>query len=912
MTTAALLGRHQELQLIRLRATQAASGVGQVVVIDGEVGIGKTTLLRAAAVEAQARGLRVQVARGEELQRLVQSSTPGTPGQLLAAAAPHPNRAGEWSTSLHRPGPLALLLDDAQEAEAADLAALMSLAESVHRMPVLLMVAHRSLGADKDADRLLQALRRPATTWLPLSPLSEAGVREMVAERLGLAPGPAILRMVADAAGNPLFITEIIEAAIHEDLLDIGSGVAESRALSAPPSLDKTLLQHLDFLPRSVMRLLQLASVMAPTGITVKDLAVLSSRSENEIATLISRSSAVGIITDASPQLAFRHPVLARAYYRSLPVPLRTALHLQIALALGEKSAAAERVVHHLVLAPPAAHPRLLAWYKEHIPAVLHQSPALAVTLLRNTLACLGSNHPDHELLRVYLAQALLRSAAPQQAQEEARQALAGLNNPGHEGPLRWVLACAHQLACRPDLAVREAEAAMGSHSLSPEQSVRFKALASVAMLSIDLERAETLAQETIETAQGLRIRPPTDAWYVLATSRYARWRPAEALALADRALDGASTNEGDELLRLQILRAYCLLQQGDAAEAERAVETGRQAAQHHGSPEQPHCELALALILFATGRWSEAIDLAQRHLVTGEHHPDTWVTAALRSLAAIICVRRGAAGDATAHMAHITAQTHISPCYAFLTLWARCLIDMTAGEPERALHRFFAESRSSFTGPVMLLAPRLVFLVTSLGHARLAQELTADLEARAAAMLSPELLAIATHCRALLTNAPETLDAAGQLYEQISWPLFKASHHEDMAAALAYRGHAAQARTRLYEALAIYDSMGASWDAVRATSRLRELGVRCGYRGRRGRPSSGWQSLTDMELTVAELVAQGLSNPDVAARLRISRRTVQTHVSSILSKLALTSRVEIAALVVRQKQGKNDTAPRP
>ena len=66
-------------------------------------------------------------------------------------------------------------------------------------------------------------------------------------------------------------------------------------------------------------------------------------------------------------------------------------------------------------------------------------------------------------------------------------------------------------------------------------------------------------------------------------------------------------------------------------------------------------------------------------------------------------------------------------------------------------------------------------------------------------------------------------------------------------------------------------------------------------------RPKMGWASLTDTEQTVAALLAEGLSNPDIAARMFTSRRTVQYHVSNILAKLGLSSRVELAAVVARR-----------
>jgi DNA-binding CsgD family transcriptional regulator len=71
--------------------------------------------------------------------------------------------------------------------------------------------------------------------------------------------------------------------------------------------------------------------------------------------------------------------------------------------------------------------------------------------------------------------------------------------------------------------------------------------------------------------------------------------------------------------------------------------------------------------------------------------------------------------------------------------------------------------------------------------------------------------------------------------------------------------------------------------------------------RGQRGRPSSGWQSLTPAETRVVELVAEGLTNPEIAQRLYVSRDTVKSHVSSALMKLALRTRAELAATASRR-----------
>jgi DNA-binding NarL/FixJ family response regulator len=81
----------------------------------------------------------------------------------------------------------------------------------------------------------------------------------------------------------------------------------------------------------------------------------------------------------------------------------------------------------------------------------------------------------------------------------------------------------------------------------------------------------------------------------------------------------------------------------------------------------------------------------------------------------------------------------------------------------------------------------------------------------------------------------------------------------------------------------------------------LRTFGFHRGVRGPRRRPKTGWDALTDTERVVAGLVAEGLSNPAIAGRMFLSRRTVQGHVSAILGKLGVTSRVELATLVIRR-----------
>jgi DNA-binding NarL/FixJ family response regulator len=117
----------------------------------------------------------------------------------------------------------------------------------------------------------------------------------------------------------------------------------------------------------------------------------------------------------------------------------------------------------------------------------------------------------------------------------------------------------------------------------------------------------------------------------------------------------------------------------------------------------------------------------------------------------------------------------------------------------------------------------------------------------------------------------------------------------------LAAAGRGQEARLQLDATQDRYARLDAWWDAARADARLRAYGIRRGVHGQRRRPKFGWAALTDTEQKVAALLTEGLSNPDIARRMFISRRTVQYHASNILAKLGLSSRVQLALLVARR-----------
>jgi DNA-binding CsgD family transcriptional regulator len=204
------------------------------------------------------------------------------------------------------------------------------------------------------------------------------------------------------------------------------------------------------------------------------------------------------------------------------------------------------------------------------------------------------------------------------------------------------------------------------------------------------------------------------------------------------------------------------------------------------------------------------------------------------------------------------------------------------------------AETAEEMEQTTELLADA-VRLALTVGDAAAARAVVDRAETVAWASTVPHRLAVGPHCRGLLDNDPERLLSAADLYETAGRLLPRAQALEAAGVALAVRGDIAGARTSFTDAFSLYTNLGAGWDLARTQARFRAYGIRRGPHVRHRRSDSGWDSLTPTELKIVTLVARGMSNPEIAAHLFLSRRTVQTHVSHILAKLDLHSRIDIA-----------------
>jgi len=163
-------------------------------------------------------------------------------------------------------------------------------------------------------------------------------------------------------------------------------------------------------------------------------------------------------------------------------------------------------------------------------------------------------------------------------------------------------------------------------------------------------------------------------------------------------------------------------------------------------------------------------------------------------------------------------------------------------------------------------------------------------------------IAATAAHARGIISGDLAALEEATRLFAGSPRLLALASAHEDYGVALVSVGDRESGVTELGHALQIYSSAGAIWDAARTRRRLRELGVRRRLLSST-RPRNGWAGLTNSEVAVAKLVAEGLTNRQVAERLFVSPHTVSMHLRRAFTKLDINSRVELTRLALVQTE---------
>jgi DNA-binding NarL/FixJ family response regulator len=898
-----LLGRAEERELLDRLLENVRAGQSAVLVVRGEAGVGKTALLHYCA--RQASGFRVARIAGVEsemelpfaglhqlcapmlgrLGALPQPQQVALGVALGLSSGPAPDRflvalaALSLLAEVAAERPLLCLVDDAQWLDGASGQVLGFVARRLLAESVAIVFAVR----DPTGERELSGLPE-----LRLGGLPENDARALLASVIpGRLDERGRDRLIAETRGNPLAILELPRG-LAATQLPGAFGLPGAHALSG--RIEESFLRRLEALPEET-RLLLLVAAAEPV-----DDPLLVWRAAERLGIGLSGATAEdteGLLA-IGERVAFLHPLVRSAVYRSASVPERRAVHLTLAQ-VTDAQVDGDRRAWHLAAAAPAPNEEVAfelersagraqargglaaaaAFMRRSV--ALTRDPALRVD--RALAAAQASLHagafdaalellataeagiPDElqcarvDLLRGQVASATAGTEAPAQLLKAARRL-----EPLDPGLARetyldaWGAALfAGRLASGGDLLdVSRAARAAPRPTYAPHPSdLLLDGLAE--LVTEGRSAAAPALRRAVSAFRGERISVEKGLqWGVLASSAAVElWDFESWDALITRQMELA--RDAGALAPLSIAlngEGIVVTWRGDFAAAARVIVEADAVTEATGTRIAPYGGLLLAAL---QGREDEARAL---------------IDATIR--------------DATAGGEGLAVQ------YA---QWTTAVLYNGLGRYENALAP--AQQASEAT-PELFIAvwalPELIEAAIRSGKADLAPAALERLVESADASATDWGLGIAARSRALLSECETAEDSYAEAIDRLSRTRLRAElarAHLLYGEWLRRQGRRTDARTQLRTAHEMLDTIGMEAFAERARRELRATGEKL-----RKRTVEARDELTPQEQQIARLARDGLSNPEIAARLFLSPRTVEWHLKKVFTKLAISSRM--------------------
>ncbi|WP_214409255.1 helix-turn-helix transcriptional regulator [Sphaerisporangium fuscum] len=920
-----LVGRAEETA--RIDKAVARAGGCRLLLIDGEPGVGKTRLLEHLVERAHAAGRTVLAGGATEFERLVPfgmyvdaftrlSDEYGTPGDLAEAALHTLLSAGEAGdtgrgrldrhhtyrgirallTHLAGDGGAVLALDDLHWADAPSL----ELTEFLLRHPpaagFLLAIACRSaMIPPVVADAV--ARRDPRVTRLSLAPLDQDAAASLMPS--GVDPRRRRL-MYQVSGGNPLFLKTLLDAG--DDTL---AELADDRP-GAVPALEETLLavlrRELDRLTPTGRRAAHAAAVAGELA----SLVVISHVAELDAATTAAAVEELcrqGLGTLEGARFTFRHPLIRAAAYDTCGAGWRVAAHARVAGHLRRTHGSLALLAHHTERYAEHGDEEAARTMGDAGIAYLDSAPATAVRLLRDALRVL----PEHAGLvpyRGHLLTGLAKATGVMGSLTESRRILHEVIHLPHEVASAAVAfsSVISRLLGRLDeaWALLSSQAGRTGHDRHVRTQLLVE-LAAVAVLRADPVAAREhaleaigLMPETTEPALGAA------AYAVLALACLQDGDVAAARAHSGRAgwlMDSASDTalvRHVELVAPLSWSETCLQRPADAA---RHLARGVDLATMSGAGyAMPYLLISQAHHAARTGRLAEAIDIAERAAAASEYIQSSETLAMARCVMLVPVLWRHGVRPAMTLAGQIAGAVPGSAWWQGMAQVSLDRVRLAAGRDE-AGHEFPPPAVVSRDTEVERLAVRSIGAGAD-GDVGAALALSAAAVAAAGSGL-PYHLAIAYDARARalcggddLAGAVAAARIAVERFGESGAVVERGLAHQFLATVHARLGDAATCRAEIGQAKAAFKESGADWLTGRLARVERQLAARGPRQG--ARRSAGPPALTERERQVAELVSQGLTNREVAERLQVSKKTVETHVARIFSKFDVRSRVAL------------------
>jgi DNA-binding CsgD family transcriptional regulator len=852
-----ILERDDELAVLGRAARDAGDGSGSVVLVSGEAGIGKSSLVEAIRGVLPAEG-RLLVGYCDDL------ATPrvlgpfrdliGSVGTTLTRALQRGDRAAVLEAMREELGwakhPTVLAVEDVHWADEATLDVLRYLARRAAQLPLVLVLTYRDdeLGTNHPLHQLLGlASRLERVRRLRLEPLTVAAVR-----RLSIV-GDIDAGIDADAvfavtSGNPYFVAEVLAAGDAAGVpLTIADAVRARAARLDPAALE--IVERLAVVPSAVQQ--WLVEALVPAGPAA-----------------LAPAEQLGLLTVTPSRVSFRHELTRRAVVDSMPAGRRMAANRSVLAALlSRPGIEISRVVHHAAQAgdrdailqygPAAAREASAAGaHREavaHLRLVLDQHPVLdprAEADLWEGLA-IESYTIDEPVLDALAAQ---RRAVELRRGDGADPSALGSS-------LRW-LSRLYWWVGDPGQANAAADDAIEVLTAAEDDDLLAMALSNKAQLHA-LAGRDSEAIVVAERAIALGRHAPAILSHALNNLGLALSRLGDARATAtfeESLRVGLAADEPEHACRAYINLIWHDMTQLRLDDAKRRVAEGVELAERSEFLSYSrYLHMASGAVSFATGDWDDVVPATEYAL---DSSPP--VRCHALTLIGRTRLRRGEPGamDSLREAWQIAARLR-EPFRAGPAAAALAEAGMLGGDDTAAT----AELLEAHD------------LARQFGTAAVRAELMYWLGRAGRPVDEPGL----DHPYALLADgrwreAAEAWRAAGYRYEHAA-ALAESPDTDDQLAALA-----------------ILDSLGAEPLAGLVRARLKTVGVSRVPRGPLPGTRINPAGLTERQLTVVQLLVQGMTNTEIAAHLVLSVRTVDSHVAAALDKLGARNRKDAAA----------------
>ncbi|GIF76678.1 ATP-binding protein [Asanoa siamensis] len=927
-----MIGRDAELAVLVTALDAVAAGDGALLVVEGPAGIGKTTLLDATAARARHRGITVLRARGNPLERdfpfgiarqlfAPLQTGPSWPDlcrgpaaladRVLGAVPPPAGAADATAAAAHGLFCLTanqaaarrtvLCVDDLHWADLPSLRWLVGVARRVDDLGVALVAAVRTGVPSEDPGVLGELL---AGASVRLGPLPPGPAAALVRAALPTA-GPAFADACHQAAaGNPFLLGAL--------LAQLAGGPMTPDAVAAagtpgPERVGRWVDQQLRTLPDGCAELARTLAVLGPAP-QPRHAAALAGLDLDRAAVLADTLRAAGILAPTET-LALAHPIVATALHDGLGPGERGVRHARAARLLAADGGDPARAAPHLLRAAPAGDPAAVALLRAAAErSTARGAPEAAATFLRRALAEPPGDPEVDAAIRLDLALALAAERRPG-ATELAREVVARIHAPAARADA--ALRCGRGLALTGDgaAAIELYRMVLDDPAGVPEPAL--------ARLEAELVAAAWTDRRTLPLLRAALRRPRTAVplWRVNAATAavFAGGTAADCHALLDPVLDDdLLAAEPDSLLPTVATIGLILVEDLDRVRA--MCRAAVVAAEERGWPSTAaHGRFLLAHALLAAGEVGPAAAEAGA-AVAFKLRGATPAGALQWALAPLVdaLVEAGRPAEAEAALAE-ARELPPDAVSTPMVLQSRARLRLVQGRPREALedlreagvrwaaaevvHPGLVTWRADAVAPLLALGERTEAARLVREHAELAER-AGTAGPRAAALRAAALLDRGGRIDLLRAAVRETAGSPARL--AYAYALF------DLGCALRRANQRTEAREPLRAALDIAAAGGAQRLAGRARDELHAAGARP-----RRDAVRGPDALTDGEQRVADLAARGLTNREIAERLTVSRRTVETHLAHAYQKLRIHSRAAPTAARCRRRASDRGTARR-